>query len=177
MYVVWCYSIVTCLYICDVQHCFFICLAFFVLLLFFFVLVIFCSLVVSPGVCFFFFFSSRRRHTRCALVTGVQTCALPISTPATLALGSCDSFRCGGLGLVFVFVSHLEFQSAFACRFRQRLDAPVKQEAATVEHDPAHARRLGALRQALAHIRSSRRRSEEQTSELQSLMRITYAVF
>src|SRR3546814_5174754 len=32
------------------------------------VLVIFCS----------FFFSSRRRHTRCALVTGVQTCALPI---------------------------------------------------------------------------------------------------
>src|SRR3546814_17348783 len=28
---------------------------------------------------FFFFFSSRRRHTRCALVTGVQTCALPIS--------------------------------------------------------------------------------------------------
>src|SRR3546814_7905631 len=33
--------------------------------------------------CFFFtafliFFSSRRRHTRCALVTGVQTCALPI---------------------------------------------------------------------------------------------------
>src|SRR3546814_7871872 len=27
---------------------------------------------------FVFFFSSRRRHTRCALVTGVQTCALPI---------------------------------------------------------------------------------------------------
>src|SRR3546814_8697435 len=26
----------------------------------------------------FFFFSSRRRHTRCALVTGVKTCALPI---------------------------------------------------------------------------------------------------
>src|SRR3546814_10186551 len=26
-----------------------------------------------------FFCSSRRRHTRCALVTGVQTCALPIS--------------------------------------------------------------------------------------------------
>src|SRR3546814_9249214 len=29
-----------------------------------------------------FFFSSRRRHTRCALVTGVQTCALPIFTRA-----------------------------------------------------------------------------------------------
>src|SRR3546814_9057871 len=35
---------------------------------------------------FCFFFSSRRRHTRCALVTGVQTCALPISAgrPAIL---------------------------------------------------------------------------------------------
>src|SRR3546814_13401396 len=32
---------------------------------------------------FCFFFSSRRRHTRCALVTGVQTCALPIFTLAT----------------------------------------------------------------------------------------------
>src|SRR3546814_9422403 len=30
-----------------------------------------------------FFFSSRRRHTRCALVTGVQTCALPISPVGT----------------------------------------------------------------------------------------------
>src|SRR3546814_18257891 len=29
-------------------------------------------------VCIFFFFSSGSRHTRCALVTGVQTCALPI---------------------------------------------------------------------------------------------------
>src|SRR3546814_4960770 len=34
----------------------------------------------SSVICLFcFFFSSRRRHTRCALVTGVQTCALPIS--------------------------------------------------------------------------------------------------
>src|SRR3546814_18761548 len=32
----------------------------------------------------FFFFSSRRRHTRCALVTGVQTCALPILVVETL---------------------------------------------------------------------------------------------
>src|SRR3546814_7666933 len=33
-----------------------------------------------------FFFSSRRRHTRCALVTGVQTCALPISSRALMLL-------------------------------------------------------------------------------------------
>src|SRR3546814_14096893 len=37
---------------------------------------------------FFFFFSSRRRHTRCALVTGVQTCALPISLSASGVRGN-----------------------------------------------------------------------------------------
>src|SRR3546814_5244585 len=35
----------------------------------------------------FFFFSSRRRHTRCALVTGVQTCALPIFKSKGLGAG------------------------------------------------------------------------------------------
>src|SRR3546814_5225275 len=34
----------------------------------------------------FFFFSSRRRHTSCALVTGVQTCALPIC-PDRIVIG------------------------------------------------------------------------------------------
>src|SRR3546814_1041500 len=42
--------------------------------------------VGSNCYCFFCFFSSRRRHTRCALVTGVQTCALPISIGAFRAL-------------------------------------------------------------------------------------------
>src|SRR3546814_6497041 len=43
----------------------------------------------------FFFFSSRRRHTRCALVTGVQTCALPIFA-VDLAACSCavELFYC-----------------------------------------------------------------------------------
>src|SRR3546814_14857482 len=36
------------------------------------------SVCYGLSVCCIFFFSSRRRHTRCALVTGVQTCALPI---------------------------------------------------------------------------------------------------
>src|SRR3546814_7947371 len=40
-------------------------------------LFLYCGYVIS-----FFFFSSRRRHTSCALVTGVQTCALPISVSA-----------------------------------------------------------------------------------------------
>src|SRR3546814_2385471 len=36
-----------------------------------------------------FFFSRRRRHTRCALVTGVQTCALPISCEGVMACSTC----------------------------------------------------------------------------------------
>src|SRR3546814_1671247 len=40
------------------------------------------SRFIIYDIIFFFFFSSRRRHTRCALVTGVQTCALPISPDA-----------------------------------------------------------------------------------------------
>src|SRR3546814_3111811 len=41
----------------------------------------------------FFFFSSRRRHTRCALVTGVQTCALPIFIDCTVVGKSTISER------------------------------------------------------------------------------------
>src|SRR3546814_9262975 len=36
-----------------------------------------------------FFFSSKRRHTRCALVTGVQTCALPICRPLYVGQDRC----------------------------------------------------------------------------------------
>src|SRR3546814_6366051 len=46
-----------------------------------FEMLVLCIWIVGGCVCYsgLFFFSSRRRHTRCALVTGVQTCALPIS--------------------------------------------------------------------------------------------------
>src|SRR3546814_4442615 len=50
----------------------------------------------------FFFFSSRRRHTRCALVTGVQTCALPISA-ATMSEGT---FRLATLLISLAILSH-----------------------------------------------------------------------
>src|SRR3546814_15635872 len=43
-----------------------------------FVLSVYCFGILLSLVFVCFFFSSRRRHTRCALVTGVQTCALPI---------------------------------------------------------------------------------------------------
>src|SRR3546814_4806043 len=58
------------------------------MLLFVFMFVCLCCLV------FFFFFSSRRRHTRCALVTGVQTCALPISRAASRAAPRVPSSGC-----------------------------------------------------------------------------------
>src|SRR3546814_6958546 len=41
-----------------------------------------CGLCCELYVFEYVFFSSRRRHTRCALVTGVQTCALPICASA-----------------------------------------------------------------------------------------------
>src|SRR3546814_4126169 len=44
-----------------------------------------------------FFFSSRRRHTRCALVTGVQTCALPICTSDYNQLPGSDFVVTGAL--------------------------------------------------------------------------------
>src|SRR3546814_2880428 len=65
-----------------------------------------CACVVSvciSAISFFLccFFSSRRRHTRCALVTGVQTCALPICqlcrTVAQSALDTKIGFPAKGL--------------------------------------------------------------------------------
>src|SRR3546814_12280349 len=48
-----------------------------------------------------FFFASRRRHTRCALVTGVQTCALPIFVVAV-------QNRAGGLQHLLHLVTHAQ---------------------------------------------------------------------
>src|SRR3546814_9638115 len=63
----------------------------------------------------FFFFSSRRRHTRCALVTGVQTCALPIFAEAkkALALGggagqAAGPEQVGGVGFLAQVVEGLD---------------------------------------------------------------------
>src|SRR3546814_7867058 len=48
-------------------------------------------------------FSSRGRHTRCALVTGVQTCALPILTPRTTLLYGAAF---GAVGIVMTGLAH-----------------------------------------------------------------------
>src|SRR3546814_7821627 len=59
------------------------------------VLVLYLFYICVLALCLLFFFSSRRRHTRCALVTGVQTCALPIY-PQDIALASSSARRAFG---------------------------------------------------------------------------------
>src|SRR3546814_9769175 len=54
------------------------------------------EILIAKAVSADFCFSSRRRHTRCALVTGVQTCALPISSPVQ-AQPKAGDYRCAGL--------------------------------------------------------------------------------
>src|SRR3546814_9479286 len=117
----------------------------------------------------FFFFSSRRRHTRCALVTGVQTCALPISYPR--ARRRCR-FQAAGDG------TGAAQPDAGLLRARQSRPfwARARQLRAFHLADPALCRsRRPPL--AGAGVRAGAGRSEEHTSELQSLMRISYAVF
>src|SRR3546814_4687182 len=111
----------------------------------------------------FFFFSSRRRHTRCALVTGVQTCALPISARALRLDHRAHPFD----GLDDVFAAALGYFQG-----KRRL-AVEPREAFRVLEAAAQARDVAKVHYCVAtHLRS-----EEHTSELQSLMRISYAVF
>src|SRR3546814_1927263 len=104
----------------------------------------------------FLFFSSRRRHTRCALVTGVQTCALPISVRALSQHG----------------------------RILFGTDQPAaRSPPAPGPHPAASQLCLPNPETPLCPLHAGdgradhRLRSEEHTSELQSLMRISYAVF
>src|SRR3546814_3209778 len=135
-----------------------------------------------------FFFSSRRRHTRCALVTGVQTFALPILA-GVVGIGPAMS------ALVLVTVPILLF---FSVRLIL-LNAVVLHEPVNSVEAIRHSWRLSAglfwkllgfvfvllilvlvvklVSQILFGIMGSvlGGRSEEHTSELQSLMRISYA--
>src|SRR3546814_7058358 len=121
--------------------------------------------------CVSFFFSSRRRHTRCALVTGVQTCALPIYRAR-------DNIR------------YLESELAVRASMRQLeqwnaesfgYSAPTADQYLANERQPASLDRLPRVRgandvapvlMAMVSPVGQPERSEEHTSELQSLMRI-----
>src|SRR3546814_6352039 len=132
---------------------------------------------------YLFFFASRRRHTGCALVTGVQTCALPIFAwrrdlrkkleDQGLTLPATPAF-------VPAVIEPLPSgdPAPVARRGRRRRRPTVS--AVELEIDGvavkigrgADAAVIAAVIEALKATRS-----EEHTSELQSLMRITYAVF
>src|SRR3546814_5607251 len=57
----------------------------------------------------FFLFSSRRRHTICALVTGVQTCALPIFSGQGSSCALVSAYVLAG-----ELATHANYQEAFA---------------------------------------------------------------
>src|SRR3546814_1751162 len=59
----------------------------------------------------FVFFSSRRRHTRCALVTGVQTCALPICFGNEMTV-PITPLRPSGLDATAAFVDENRYHQA-----------------------------------------------------------------
>src|SRR3546814_4641308 len=126
---------------------------------------------------FSFFFSSRRRHTRCALVTGVQTCALPISDQAYLGMTFPEgySFPMHSIPLSLVDGS---FVSAVTGQTFDGLPLVVSPTPAGRNSQSYAGRRVCAGNTNCTPICPIQaKRSEEHTSELQSLMRISYAVF
>src|SRR3546814_6994991 len=122
----------------------------------------------------FFFYSIRRRQTRCALVTGVQTCALPIFFHAVdwaaaerVARVEYGARAASGLTLL---LTH-SFQAKLKAGFTRAVFGFAWHErvlGVNVSIPPSTAP---------ARCPSTMFRSEEHTSELQSLMRISYAVF
>src|SRR3546814_1059050 len=146
-----------------------------------------------------FFFASRRRHTRCALVTGVQTCALPIyaargDAPATAAVAGGPRYGLSTVGLSYPFAAAIAkgFSDAAVAAGATPvvLDAQGSVQKQANDIDDLVAQRVKGIaimpldsvvaqgwvdRVGRAGVPVAR--SEEHTSELQSLMRISYAVF
>src|SRR3546814_5352301 len=112
-----------------------------------------------------FFFSSRRRHTRCALVTGVQTCALPISFVSDDEVRAvADHWKGQGRPDYIDSVTEDPEDGGFAM------------EGAPAGGDSAEDRMYAKACQIVTESQKASTRSEEHTSELQSLMRTSYAV-
>src|SRR3546814_1640306 len=148
----------------------------------------------------FFFFSSRRRHTRCALVTGVQTCALPICGSSHWNLPSqtndvahlSNNFNLGEE--TAPAAARHRGSTRFAPQARKRSWPKVTTHMAGPRSQADLGHGAGVRRHDVRshwerrsrpplpsngnqRDRVGAKRSEEHTSELQSLMRISYAVF
>src|SRR3546814_5597417 len=135
----------------------------------------------------FFFLSSGRRHTRCALVTGVQTWALPIWTRVqALALAAVrEAFEETGLLIGRPAPAPVD-PAKLAETWRPFFETGLAPALDLLDYvfraitPPGDVRRFNArfFICDAAHARGSLggSRSEEHTSELQSLMRNSYAV-
>src|SRR3546814_1941217 len=132
-----------------------------------------------------FFFSSRRRHTRCALVTGVQTCALPIYDALLEALvpgitaemkAKPGKLKPGAAVSIEGLTPGVAYKLADCCH-------PVPGDrivglARPGEGIEVHVIDCPSLADGIdADWIDPRGRAEEHTSELQSLLRIPYADF
>src|SRR3546814_10271363 len=126
-----------------------------------------------------FFFSSRRRHTRCALVTGVQTCALPISVHECVGVCHASRWRSRLQLLATIWQTDEAFGASgdFGNGVGTESFDDGIEGGRDRRHGPEQLEGVGADFQCLLAVNRIAVRSEEQTSELQSLMRITYAVF
>src|SRR3546814_8425576 len=142
----------------------------FVLIIVLLIVVDYCCLVLL--FVFYFFFSSRRRHTSFALVTGVQTCALPICLPM---MTSTSPMRSTGEKKWMPINWSGRFDACASCDIG-RVDV-LEANTALSRMTASVLRVVSALIAVSSNTASTIRRSEEHTSELQSLMRITYAVF
>src|SRR3546814_9410871 len=124
-----------------------------------------------------FFLSCVRRHTSCALLTGVQTCTLPITrtTLTQMQLPSVEDINTTRLSrfddaiTAALTSDKVEFFREVVNHYVREYDVP--------EIDVAAA--LAAVQQGdtpLLLDPAAEKRSDEHTSELQSLMRLSYAV-
>src|SRR3546814_3461214 len=192
-------------YVCFYVNVFFFCCCFVFVMCWHYRL-FHCLLGLTYWYSFFFFFSSRRRHTRCALVTGVQTCALPISQawahwqrwmrsddqtdgwPYVRLRGEVALVGINSAVPTAPLLAGGRIGAAQLAALEARLQSLRGHFRIVLVHHPL-ADRAVSRRKALADRAGLRavlpragcelvlHRSEEHTSELQSLMRISYAVF
>src|SRR3546814_2919347 len=137
----------------------------------------------------YFFFSSRRRHTRCALVTGVQTCALPICSGLVITQEKAYLLesRLNPVARKWDLDGVDALIAALRSKKDERLavdvtDAMTTNESFFFRDNRPFEQFKNVVLPHLLEARAGRKqiriwRSEEHTSELQSLMRISYAVF
>src|SRR3546814_5938013 len=101
-----------------------------------------------------FFFSSRRRHTRCALVTGVQTCALPICSWGPFVSSEVERHTFGSRGSWFVRNARL----ALAIRPAKSIWTPMTYQVHIIGGGLAGSEAAWQLAEAGVHVRLSEMR-------------------